>query len=77
MDKFSVRLYELRKEKGMTGEELAKIVGVNKATISKYENGKLVSPTLPILQKLSDCFNVCNIIHNKRGYFDEMCKMRV
>jgi transcriptional regulator with XRE-family HTH domain len=58
LDKFAARLNELRREKGITGEELAKIIGVNKATISRYENGVLTSPTLGVLKKLADYFDV-------------------
>jgi transcriptional regulator with XRE-family HTH domain len=58
MDTFALRIRILRKEKGVTGAELAKAIGVNKATISKYENGIQDSPTLPILQSLADYFDV-------------------
>ena len=58
LNKFAVRLNELRREKGLTGEELGEIIGVNKATISRYENGKLESPTLGVLKKLAEYFDI-------------------
>ena len=37
---FSQRLRELRKERGLTQEELAKELELAKSSISMYENGK-------------------------------------
>lgn len=37
--KFAENLSRLRKEKKITQEELAKFVGVTKATVSKWETG--------------------------------------
>lgn len=41
-----------RKNKKLTQEELAKKIGVNRATISKYENGS-ISPTLGQLKRIA------------------------
>jgi len=45
------RLQELRKEKGMTQDDIAKIVNVNRSVISKYESGTvpLTDDTILIL----------------------------
>ena len=39
------RIKELRIAKGVTQEELAKVLNVKKAAISKYENGR-IEPSL-------------------------------
>lgn len=51
------RIKELRKEKGLTLEEVAKALGVTNMTISRYENGKR-EPKLAMWQKLADFFGV-------------------
>lgn len=54
---FGLRLKELRKEKGVTLENLAESIGTTKTTLSRYENGTR-SPKISILTKLADYFNV-------------------
>ncbi len=51
------RLKTLRLQRGITQEELAKIINVTKTTISYYENGKRI-PTLQNLIDLSNYFEV-------------------
>jgi len=51
-------LQKLRKENGLTQEELAKKSGVAYTTLVKLEQGILVNPTLKTLQKLADTFDV-------------------
>lgn len=41
---FPFRLYQLRKEKGETQEELAKMFDMTRATLSAYEKGKIIPP---------------------------------
>jgi len=48
----------LRKDKGLTQEELAKESGIAYATIVKLEQGLLDNPTLKTLQKLADVFKI-------------------
>lgn len=48
---------ELRQRKGITQEELGKILNVQKATISKYERGHII-PDVPTMLKLSEFFGV-------------------
>lgn len=47
---------KLRKEKGITQEELAKNVGVSAQAVSKWENGGV--PDTELLPKIADYFNV-------------------
>lgn len=43
-----------RTSKGMTQEELGKILGVQKSAIAKYENGRIVNIKRSTLKKISD-----------------------
>ncbi len=54
---FAKRIKELRIEKGLTQEQLAKAIDVRKTTICNYENG-YSTPTYKIRQKLSKYFNI-------------------
>lgn len=56
-DIFKIRLTLLRKEKKLTQTELAERMGVNKATISKYEKG-IASPSYEMLWNLAEFFDV-------------------
>ena len=47
----------LRKEKGITQEELAFKLGVTTSAVSKWETGKN-SPDITMLQMLSDIFDI-------------------
>lgn len=51
------RLRELREEKGMKQEELAKVINVERQSISNYENDKSC-PSLENLVRLADYFRV-------------------
>lgn len=51
------RLRELRKENKMSQEDLGKLLGVTKVSISGYENGTRV-PSLDVLQGILDVFQV-------------------
>lgn len=54
---FSQQLRELRKERGLTQEELAKKLELAKSSISMYENGKR-KPSFEVLEMFADFFNV-------------------
>jgi transcriptional regulator with XRE-family HTH domain len=56
--KFSQRLKELRKERGLTQGELSKLSGISFPTISRYEGGKRDEPKLTILKTLANYFDV-------------------
>ena len=49
---------KLRKEKGMTQEELGKLLGKNRAAINKMESGATVNFKRDTLLKLSEIFNI-------------------
>lgn len=44
--------------KGMTQEELGKILGVQKSAIAKYENGRIVNIKRSTLKKISDVLEI-------------------
>lgn len=48
-----LKIKEARINKGMTQEELGKIVGLQKSAIAKYENGRVVNIKRSTLQKLA------------------------
>lgn len=57
MKSFGLRLKHLRIEKGLTQDELAKVLGVAKSTISLYETGKREA-NYEMLSKIADYFGV-------------------
>jgi len=54
---FPIRLKQLRTERKLTLEDLAKSIGTTKTTLSRYENGER-SPKLQILGLLANFFDV-------------------
>ncbi len=57
MDTLASRLKELRKEKGLTLEQIARDLSTTSMTISRYENG-LREPKGDMLNSLANYFNV-------------------
>ena len=57
MSQFKHRFKNERISNGITQKDLSEILGVDRTSISKYENGKQL-PEVPILEKISDYFNV-------------------
>lgn len=51
------KLHEARKRANLTQAQLAEKLGVNRATVSKYENGE-ISPTIEQLFKIASILNV-------------------
>lgn len=51
------RLRELRKENKMSQEDLGKLLGVTKVSVSGYESGTRI-PSLDVLQGMLDIFGV-------------------
>ncbi|MCQ6288582.1 MULTISPECIES: helix-turn-helix domain-containing protein [Bacillus cereus group] len=51
----NVFLREIRKEKGLTQNQLANILGLDKTSISKYESG-IHSPSLRVLVLYANIF---------------------
>ncbi|WDV47384.1 helix-turn-helix transcriptional regulator [Clostridiaceae bacterium M8S5] len=54
---FDNRLKDLRKEKGIEAQHIAKLLNVSKSTYSYYENNKS-EPNYETLKKIADIFNV-------------------
>lgn len=50
------RIRELRKIKGLSGEKLGEIVGVQKSAISKYERGE-IQPSNEVLLMIANTLN--------------------
>lgn len=55
---FKFRLKELRAKHGITQEQLAAIIGVERSSIGKYEGKQSVVPSVEILNKIADYFDV-------------------
>ena len=51
-------LKKLRIERGLTQEEVGKIIGVQKAAIQKYEKGDVKNLKRSAIRKLSEFYNV-------------------
>lgn len=52
------KIREARIEKGLTQEELGKIVGLQKSAIAKYETGRVVNIKRSTLQKLAKALDL-------------------
>lgn len=52
------KIKEARLAKGMTQEELGKILGVQKSAIAKYESGRIVNIKRSTLKKISDVLGI-------------------
>lgn len=57
MKEFARILKNLREDRGLSLEKLAEIVGVNKSTLSRYENNQR-EPDLDTAKKIADYFSV-------------------
>ena len=57
-NKMGERLKELRLGKGLTQEEVGKIIGVQKAAIQKYEKGDIKNMKTDAAKKLAKFYNV-------------------
>ena len=55
--KLGDKLYELRKKKGLTQEDLALLLDVSDKAVSKWENGT-AKPTIINLKKISEIFDI-------------------
>ena len=68
-------LQELRKEKGLTQEQLAEKVGVARRTVSRWETGSNM-PDLDILMELSDLYSVDlrEILNGERAKYWSDCE---
>ncbi|OFX18058.1 MAG: hypothetical protein A2033_19485 [Bacteroidetes bacterium GWA2_31_9] len=57
MSFISINIKYLRKQQGLTQEELARKAGIKRSLIGSYEEGRAV-PKMPVLQKIAHIFNV-------------------
>ena len=57
MEKFHEKLKMLRKKKGLTQQEIADEIGINRGSYSNWEKGKR-EPSFENLVKLADLFDV-------------------
>lgn len=51
------RIKQLRKEKGLTQEELGNLLGVKKAAVQKYESGRVQNLKQETVKRLCEIFN--------------------
>ena len=56
MSHFSMKLMELRKQRGLSQQQLAEALGLSRSAIGMYETGKR-EPDMDVLQLFSDYFN--------------------
>ena len=64
---FSQIVKQLRQERGWSQQEVADRVGLNKMTISQYENGKR-KPSFEMIEALAEVFHVdLNYLLSPRG----------
>lgn len=54
---FHLRLSKLRKDSGLTQNELSKKIGISRATYAQYEIGRR-EPDIDTIQRLADFFSV-------------------
>ena len=68
---------QLRKEKGLTQEELACILSVNNKTISRWENG-VTMPDLSLLQTISKelGITVTELLNGRRMNKQELLNLK-
>ena len=57
MEKFHEKLKILRKKKGLTQQEVAELLNVERVAYTKWENGKS-KPNYEKLEKIADFFGV-------------------
>jgi len=67
-NEFTIRLKELRKNKGLTQKDAAKLLGIGQTTIANYENGTRV-PDLSKVSEIADLFKVSvDFLLGREGY---------
>lgn len=57
MADFGENMLTVRKQKGMTQQELGKVIGVDKRVISKYENGQTI-PSIKVAIQIAQALQV-------------------
>ena len=72
-EKIGKFIAELRKEKNMTQEELAEMLGVTSKTISRWETGKY----MPDLSLFTDISKILNVTINEILQGERLIKKRI
>lgn len=67
MNEIGNYIRKLRKEKGLTQEQLGEMIGVKKAAVQKWENGSVQNLKRATIKKLSDIFNVSPVTFVKES----------
>ena len=57
MEDLGKRIYDLRKKRGLTLEEVGQYVGVGRSTVRKWENGIIANMRRDKIKKLSEILN--------------------
>lgn len=79
VEAFSERLITLRKEKGWSKRDLAKVLNVSHSTINRWENGTR-TPPIELLPKLAEILHcsieelVLALIETKQTYTSKLNK---
>ncbi|MCL2596766.1 MAG: helix-turn-helix domain-containing protein [Paludibacter sp.] len=73
METFGKKLTELRKQKGMSQEQLAFDLNISQSSVSNYESGR-TTPDMGIMQLIADYFQVpiTYFFQTKKLYFSPM-----
>lgn len=57
-DLLGLRIKDARLDREYSVDDLARIIGVNKSTISRYEQGKIDNPKLPMIESIGNALHV-------------------
>lgn len=58
---FGDRLFNIRKERGLTMNELGKLVGLHESTVKRYENGEIKTLDIEKVKEFARALNVSEI----------------
>lgn len=53
-----LRIKQIREEKGLTQEELGKLLGMHKSTVQRYESAKIEKIKLPVIEAMAQILDV-------------------
>lgn len=75
---FGKRLFEVRKKRGFSQEELAELLGTKGPAIGRYER-EVAKPTIEVASKLAKILNVSldYLVGNSDQELDEITKNRI
>ena len=76
-DKIGKFIATLRKQKNMTQEQFAEILGVNSRSVSRWENGRCM-PDLSLLQSIAEVLEISiyELLHGRKMTNEELMEMR-